>query len=993
MITTLERRGPTPTRNNKTAIRPRRKGPTPAVVGRKPSEQPYVPIVLTKEWIHSFHRDTVVQSLQNLGKNLIHDRQLPNFYFRQALVEEGVEPAKAARLDPSRWVSPNGRVNVNDYQMQLLALTALLRVSRYLIEEPAGETYLQALRRLKEEMTVLLERGLSRAEISKRLALNPKTVSCVLRSQHTGRTRVCPWEVMRKIKVTDWTPAPPSQRRSRRHSEPPTPHSLTDNEVSHSRAKDRAAQKQAIRPRRVFLKRGSVCWKCGASVTHFRPEGEPTDRGTGNGLPDVRVFQLRQTPDHAKGRRRGVDTLQDIRGASAMTTVETSIDAGRLQELLSPPKPDPNDPDTWIISPMDDMQKDAAVAPEKPVVIMGGSGTGKSMTLRNRALQLVKAGADPSTVTMITFNARAGLRLRQEMSHSIGADPVSVGFYVGTLHKYCSMMLRQAGWRYAGISPAFSICDQEQSIALITEISTRENPEAPPPLRHLDILNLLQWIGYNESVDDSDRRPAPDALWVQLAEQYAEEKKRQNLLDFTDLLTCARDAFVQNPNLKQAYSNIRSRNLLVDEFQDLTPLNYHLIRLMTGPTRSVSITLDPNQSIYQWRGARSDLMQQFMLDFPDAEKKGLTVNHRTSAAVMRTWRQMANSHDMNGLIDDYQMSLRPGGEKPQDFCVPGPASEQYGAISRKIKEIVDSDRYTADQIAILARRKSTIERVTTPIDNLAIPYTVLGSETDEKDPNEQCVTAMLTLAVNPNNAWALRKGADCNVLNRRRNLNNIIARNIQQTAAANGVNLVEAARIEREKIHQDTAIHQQLTYAIDTWETIQEMMADPATETAAIIQKVHDEMYRHGTGRKQRQLAPPITRMLTVAARSDRSASPNMDTRQRLGAFLENVANATNSDEESEENQDPFTHSKGIAISTMHASKGLQWPVVFIADCAAHVIPGENARPNTTRMMEEQRLFYVAVTRAEDLLYLYWSQQDESGSEAEPSPFLDALLH
>ena len=76
----------------------------------------------------------------------------------------------------------------------------------------------------------------------------------------------------------------------------------------------------------------------------------------------------------------------------------------------------------------------------------------------------------------------------------------------------------------------------------------------------------------------------------------------------------------------------------------------------------------------------------------------------------------------------------------------------------------------------------------------------------------------------------------------------------------------------------------------------------------------------------------------------------------------------------------------------MHASKGLQWPAVFIADCAAHIIPGEKVRPNSTRMMEEQRLFYVAVTRAEDRLLLYWSQQDELGSESEPSPFLDPLL-
>ena len=675
-----------------------------------------------------------------------------------------------------------------------------------------------------------------------------------------------------------------------------------------------------------------------------------------------------------------------------MTSTNQPIDASRLQEILSPSKPVPTEPHTWIIDPMEDVQKDAAVAPEGPLIIMGGSGTGKSRCLRNRSLHLVKAGADPSTVTMLTFNARAALRLRQDMSHSIGADPMEVGFFIGTMHKYCSTMLRQAGWQYAGISPAFSICDQEQSITLMTEISSKENPEAPPPLKHIDILNILQWISYNESVNEQDLRPAQESSWVQLAEEYAIEKRRQNLLDFTDLLVVARDVFQQNPSLRQAYNTIRSRNLLVDEFQDLTPLNYQLIRMMVGPTKSISIALDPNQSIYQWRGANTDLVNQFMFDYPDSEKKGLAINHRTSAAVMRSWRRMANHENMAGLIDDHQMSLRPGGQKPEDFCIPGTASNQYSEISKNIREMIDKDEFNADQIAILARRKSTIERLVNYIDTRDIPYNILGSDQGEKDPNEQCITAMLILAINPENAWALRKGADCNVMNRRRNLNNAIARQIQKIALEQKINLVNATEIMRQNIHEDTSIYQQLTYTIDTWTKLQSMLQDPDTQTNELIQTVHDEMFRAAIGRRQRQIAPPIAKMLTMAERSDRSATVTMTTKQRLGQFLETMANATNADEESEENQDPFIHSRGVTISTMHASKGLQWPVVFIADCAAHIIPGEKVRPNSVRMMEEQRLFYVAVTRAEDRLLLYWSQQDELGSESEPSPFLDTLL-
>ena len=266
-------------KRNAVSRSPKPRSKAPASHGPSPSQQPYVPHNLTKEWIHGFHRDTVALSLQNLGKSLIHDRQLPNFYFRQTLIAEGVNPDKAARWDPSRWVSPNGKVNISDYNMQLLALTAFLKLNRYLSPEPAGETYMQALKRLKDEMTrLLVDHKMSQAEIAKRLQLNPKTVSCVLRDRHTGRTRICPWEVIRRIKATDWTPTPKTQRRARRYAEPPTPHSLTDAEVSHSRAKDRTARKQATRLRRKHVRDGDPCWKCQASHTHLRPEGQPESR-------------------------------------------------------------------------------------------------------------------------------------------------------------------------------------------------------------------------------------------------------------------------------------------------------------------------------------------------------------------------------------------------------------------------------------------------------------------------------------------------------------------------------------------------------------------------------------------------------------------------------------------------------------------------------------------------------------------------------------------
>ena len=261
---------PRPTRRSRTDAPLRA-----AVQQDTPPQVPYIPNVLTNDWIHGFHRDTIDQSLRHLGRVLIHERQLPNFYFRQALIEEGVDPIRAARWDPSRWVSPNGKVNITDYDYQLLALTAFLKISRYLTQEPRNETYNQAISRLKRAFQDLLDRDFSRAEMAKRLNLNPKTVGYILRDRNTTRTRICPWEIIHKIEATDWTPPLRHHRRSKRFADPPTPHSITDNEVSHSRAKDRAAQKQAIQLRRGQIAPEQPCWKCGSSHNHLTPAGPP----------------------------------------------------------------------------------------------------------------------------------------------------------------------------------------------------------------------------------------------------------------------------------------------------------------------------------------------------------------------------------------------------------------------------------------------------------------------------------------------------------------------------------------------------------------------------------------------------------------------------------------------------------------------------------------------------------------------------------------------
>ena len=130
---------------------------------------------------------------------------------------------------------------------------------------------------------------------------------------------------------------------------------------------------------------------------------------------------------------------------------------------------------------------------------------------------------------------------------------------------------------------------------------------------------------------------------------------------------------------------------------------------------------------------------------------------------MRAWRDMARNPLMTGLVDDAQTGLRPGGERPQEFCIDGLPNAQYAAIAAHIQQLIAEDNLEARDIAVLSRRKATIERLTNHLDSQDIPHYVIGEDQRRQDPNAQCITAMLTLAVNPANSWSFRKAADCNV--------------------------------------------------------------------------------------------------------------------------------------------------------------------------------------------------------------------------------------
>lgn len=642
----------------------------------------------------------------------------------------------------------------------------------------------------------------------------------------------------------------------------------------------------------------------------------------------------------------------------------------------------------WPRLPMDDLQRQAAHSPEGPQFILGGPGTGKTHTLQARALAILDGGAVPYTVAILTFSAKAADAIRKNL-HELPGIPDSVAeVFVGTLHSYASYFLRQAGALALRRSPHYTIWDQTQSLETLADLLSSD--EEGPQATRKELTDILHWHSLNRNRPIGDPLPPSESRWRDIVRLYESEKLLQETFDFDDLITAATAALADNPQLKVNWARIRSRHILIDEFQDITPAQYRLIQLMTGPTRSITVATDPNQAIYSWRGADSSIATQFLMDYPEAQQHILTVNHRATGAIAAIATHLNSAGVMTGLNPDYQRSIRPAGAAAQVMLHRGLNSDLDAQLMEILEYLQKSQGYDWDDIAFLYRRHRSHARLATQLSARHIPFTIQGAGKDMRDPDTVAVFAILSLLANPKDLRAFRNAAVTQHGRAQRGFNRNTAKEIAEISRAQGVDLIAAADMARAAVNQATRIYQDLTYISNAYHALDLAASAPDAAIPDICRLAHDTLYRLRYMRPPPAMpTPQLARLFTLAETLPDYGATQI--RQVLGKFLERVTDAHHPDYRDIDNDDPFAHKKGITLSTIHASKGQQWRAVFVTDCTDDVMPGMMDANDTRRLNEEERLFYVAASRATDLIYFAAASDAEDSNGKEPSRFLEAL--
>lgn len=664
-----------------------------------------------------------------------------------------------------------------------------------------------------------------------------------------------------------------------------------------------------------------------------------------------------------------------------------ALDAdGRPMPLPAPPSagaastPDaPNLDAEAILAGLNDEQRTAAAALDGPVLIIAGPGSGKTRTLTHRIAYLLATGrARPWNVLALTFTNKAAREMQHRIRSLVGEEAAR-GITMGTFHSVFARLLRVEATGL-GLSKDFSIYDPDDTERTLKALMERFriDPKAYPvrTLRSLISGAKNQMVGPQEFGryvrSDAEEKAAT------LYGPYSEALRASNALDFDDLLTMPLRLFEQHPAVLEKYQQ-KWRYLHVDEYQDTNKAQYLAARALAAAHRNLCVVGDDAQSIYAFRGADIGNILSFQRDYPDAVTVRLETNYRSTGRIVAL-AQSIIANNRGQLQKDLRTDNREGDyvtliEAPSD-------RDEAARVERTIRDLMAREGRRYRDIAVLYRTNAQSRSMEEQLRRGAIPYRLVGGVSFYARKEIKDALAYLRLLVNPTDAASLRR------------VINVPARGIGDTTIdklvehADGYGLSLWQALDKEHLAAAGLAGRAAT-AVDKFRfliahhasMLASQPADGVARSLLTEAGIFTEFRTENTPEAQAR-AENVEELLNALAEHV-AAGGGRD----LATFLQDVSLLTDAD------QDDGQDNK-VTLMTLHASKGLEFPVVFVVGLEEGLFPLAKAAQDPKDLEEERRLLYVGVTRAQERLYLTYARSRFRYGKSEPSVrsrFLDEL--
>ncbi len=609
---------------------------------------------------------------------------------------------------------------------------------------------------------------------------------------------------------------------------------------------------------------------------------------------------------------------------------------------------------TDILTNLNDAQRRAVTAPEGPVLVVAGAGSGKTRVLTTRIAWLLgERGVHPGGILAYTFTNRAAREMRERVGKSVGEGRAP--FWIGTFHATGLKILRNDG-EAVGVKPGFSIFDTDDSVRLLKRVMGERNIDPKQFAPNATRAVISRWKNDDTSPQQAAKqaRSFVEEKYAELFEHYEAALRRCNALDFDDLILRTVHLLEEDEQVRGKYAE-RFRHVLVDEFQDTNPLQLLLVKLLSSCHGSVFAVGDDDQSIYSWRGARVENMLNFDEYFPGAETFRLEQNYRSSGHILAA---------ANGVIAHNKRRKGKNlwtADGDGDLLVEEEFADDEDEAARLVAIVRAETAAGCDRgdVTVLYRTNAQSRVLEDALRRAHLPYQVVGSLQFYERKEVRDLLAYLKLVANPADAVAVQR-----VINvPKRKLGDTTVGRLLDLAAAAGLTPGEAAadagllereiapaacRRVREFFAMTTRWRMQATGGLPVHEVLKAILKD-----TGYLGHLEQDEPETAEGR-----AENVAELVNAAgAFHEQSGGGTVEQ------YLEQVALVAD--------PDSIQDGEGtVRLMTVHTAKGLEFPVVVIAGCEDDILPHINSRDDEAGLEEERRLFYVALTRARRRVYL-----------------------
>jgi DNA helicase-2/ATP-dependent DNA helicase PcrA len=612
-----------------------------------------------------------------------------------------------------------------------------------------------------------------------------------------------------------------------------------------------------------------------------------------------------------------------------------------------------------ILGDINPEQRSAITHGPGPLLVVAGAGSGKTRVITRRIAHLVQEGVPPHRIVALTFTNKAAREMRERVEKLVAARDL----LVCTFHSFAARTLRRFAAR-VGFTSEYSIYDTEDKTqllkALIKELRFDD-------LRPAEVSLALTRIKNGMKRPDLPGWRAEQVTSVM--RHYEERMAEANAMDFDDLLVNLHRLLEED---EEARARLRGRAqwLLVDEYQDTNEVQYRILKQLADPERNVCATGDPDQSIYRWRGATIRNILDFARDFPGAEVVTLDRNYRSTRSIL----DVANAVIKNNR-DRYEKDLRTmkgeGTPVREVRCLD--ESDEARAVAREAMAWIAAGR-PAREMAVFYRVNAQSRTLERAFNEAGVPYCIVGAVEFYKRREVKDVLAYVRLARNPRDSGALRR------------IFNVPTRGLGKTTQTRLLDRARQREVAPRELLRDREGFRELGRArkalerfADLVDAIEGLSTDhPALFVQEVVERTR---YREYLG-DERDRVENVDELVSAAAEY-----ATRDPQGGIDGFLEENALVADQD----------TYDDGldaVTLMTVHSAKGLEFPWVAVTGLEEELFPHFLSRDEPEELEEERRLFYVAVTRAqEELLLMHGQQRMRSGvpTHMVPSRFLDEI--